>query len=164
VLRVWGYVLAGAVIILLVLSGSAYSEDYSPKESKDEAEATQAKQADHSSQQITVPSNMRMLLTSLLGQLVRPTGRNFATPSKDGSENELAHYQVLFDPKKPEGKRYKLIPHLANPASPSNGLEIIGLHLNELKMRVRVFKLLYSRIRDFVVAAERSGKFHQPQA
>jgi hypothetical protein len=67
--------------------------------------------------------------------------------------NELAHYQVEYNPASPEGRRYKLIPPLLDPHTPSKGLEITGLNLNELKCRVRVFEVLSRRIRDFTIAA-----------
>jgi hypothetical protein len=65
--------------------------------------------------------------------------------------NELAHHQVEFDPKAKERHRYKLIPALLDPRSPKIGINTIGLHLSELQWRIGVFKILFRRIRDFVI-------------
>ena len=72
---------------------------------------------------------------------------------KSRKRNELAHYQVLIDPQAPEGKRYKLVPALLDPTTPRIGLEPIGLHLNELRYRSKVFKALFRMLTTFVSAA-----------
>jgi len=75
-----------------------------------------------------------------------------AIDKRTKKRNELAHHQVLFNPKLPEGRRYRLIPSLIDPFSPRIGLEPIGLHLNDLQRRIGVFKILFRRITEFVAA------------
>jgi hypothetical protein len=63
--------------------------------------------------------------------------------------NELAHHQVLITDGKPK-ERYTLIPALLDPHSSRSGAGT-GLHVSELRMRVKVFHLLREKTTDFIL-------------
>jgi hypothetical protein len=72
-----------------------------------------------------------------------------AITRKINRRNALAHHQVLIDPSKPEGQRVILRSAVLNPLSPSVFAAAHGTHLNELRYRRKVFKVLARRIRGF---------------
>jgi hypothetical protein len=72
-----------------------------------------------------------------------------ALKRKYDRRNVLAHHQVYFDPKQPEGRRYRLVSPILDPDSKRIGLEPVGIHLSELSYRIKIFKVLCRRIRGF---------------
>lgn len=70
---------------------------------------------------------------------------------KSKKRNELAHYDVLSDPKRGEGRRFLLVNSLLDPLRESHGtfLEAVALGINELNKRCEVFTELAHRLRDF---------------
>jgi hypothetical protein len=81
---------------------------------------------------------------------------------KSGKRNELAHYEVLSNRKRREGKRFMLVDSVLNPLRETKGKFHTpeGLGIKELKERCQVFTALAHRLRDFHNACGKGAVYY----